>query len=350
MEILEKLISFNTIADKDNLEIMDYVANLLKDKGFIIDFVYNQDKTKKCLIATIGKPNLMFIGHTDTVGYQDWTYNPFSLTVKDNKIYGLGSCDMKGGIAAFLTSVLDTDLSSLKQGIKILLTYDEEIGFEGIKLFKDYQDDWPNNIIVGEPTSLIPVTNTKGCMEYEVNFKGISVHSSKMTKGKNAIIIAYDFIKELLLFSEELKKTENLLFETPYTTMNIAKINGGRAINIVPDNCKLQFDFRTITKEQHPIINNKIKELVNKYQADLEVITDIYPLENKTDVSFYEDITNNKRKSFNFVTEASFLNKSNIVILGVGPNNEHIKDEFIDVDSFNKTVETYKKIIDHYCK
>ena len=350
MEILEKLISFNTVEDKDNFLIMDYVATLLKEKGFNVDFVYNKDKSRKCLIAKYGKPSLMFMGHTDTVNYNNWTYDPFKLTRDNDKLHGLGSCDMKGGIAAFLTAVKELDLSKLKKGIQIVLTYDEEIGFNGIELVKDLQSDWPNNVIVGEPTSLIPVTNTKGCMAYKVTFKGVAVHSSNLIKGNNAILQCISFIEELRGFIEELKEEKNDLFEIPYATSNIAIINGGRAINIVPDNCELSFDFRTVKKSQHKLIDNIIKKMAKKHQATLIKLDDVFPLENNSDSSFYEKITGNKKKAFNYVTEASFLDKDNVVILGVGPNNEHMPDEYIDINSFNKTIEVYKEIINHYCK
>ena len=350
IEILEKLISFNTIEDLENFHIMDFIGNYLKEKGFNIEYVFNKENNKKCLIAKYRKPNLMFIGHTDTVGYSNWSYNPFKLTKDNNKLHGLGSCDMKGGIAAFLSAINEIDLNELNSGIQMVLTFDEEKNFEGINLVKDLQKDWPNNVIVGEPTSLIPVTNTKGCMEYKVSVFGISAHSSNLVKGKNAIITSLNFIKDLLLLSEYLKKEQNILFEIPYTTMNLAKIAGGKAINVVPDNCDISFDFRTIKREQHELIQKKLEELCQKYQAKLERTVNLYPLENKTDASFYEEITNNKKKSFNFVTEASFIDKDNVIILGAGPNNEHMKDEYVDIDSYNETIKVYKKVINHYCK
>ncbi len=349
IEILEKLIAFNTINDQENIKIMDFIGDYLNKLGFSISFVSN-NQNKKCLIAKLDNPNLMFIGHTDTVNYSNWSYNPFKLTRDGNKLHGLGACDMKGGIAAFLSALSEINLNELNKGVQMALTFDEECNFEGINLVKGLQKDWPNNVIVGEPTSLIPVTNTKGCMEYKVNFKGISAHSSNVTKGKNAIIMSMKFIKELLLFSEELKKVQNPLFEIPYTTMNISLIKGGTAINMVPDNCELVFDFRTIKRDQHQLIDNRIKELCNKYDVSLIPISNLYPLENNLDTSFYEEITNNKKKSFNYVTEASFLDKDNVVILGVGPNNEHMKDEYVDIDSYNETIKVYKKIINHYCK
>ena len=350
IEILEKLISFNTINDQENFKIMDFIGIFLKKLGFDIQYVFSDNNNKKCLIAKLGNPNLMFIGHTDTVNYSNWTYNPFKLARDGNKLHGLGTCDMKGGIAAFLSALNEIKLNELKNGIQIVLTFDEEKKFEGIKLVKDLQDDWPNNVIVGEPTSLIPVTNTKGCMEYKAIFKGKAAHSSNLNKGKNAIIMSIPFINGLIDFSNTLKVDQNVLFEIPCTTMNIAEIKGGRAINIVPDICELSFDFRTIKREHHTLIKNKIKELSKKYDVEIKELTNLYPLENNNDVSFYENITSNNKKAFNFATEASFLDKNNIVILGVGPNNEHTVDEYVDIDLYNKTIDIYKKIINYYCK
>ena len=348
--ILEKLISFNTIGDKENLLLMDYVGNILKEKGFEIKYLFNNDQTKKCLVATYQDPNLLFIGHTDTVDYSNWDYDPFKLTIIDNKIYGLGTCDMKGNIYAFLEALNRIDLNDLNKGLEVILTFDEERDFGGIKLICENDVFIPNNVIVGEPTSLIPVSNTKGCMEFKIDFKGITAHSSCVNKGDNAILKAMYFTKELLNFYKGLKEDKNPLFEIPYTTLNISKIDGGKNINSVPDNCELTFDFRTIKKEHHELIINFLELLCNKYKAKLTKITNLYPLENNSDLSFYENLTGNKKKSFNFVTEASFLDKDNVVILGVGPNNEHQRNEYIDVDSLNSLINYYVEIINKYCE
>ena len=128
-EILRNLVQFDTYKDKENEKITNYIQQILEKKGFKTEY-----KTK-CLIMSIKeKYNLGFLGHTDTVqGGSDWIYNPLELIEIDNKLYGLGVCDMKGGIAAILKAVLDTDWNKLNSGIKLFFTYDEEIGFEGIK-------------------------------------------------------------------------------------------------------------------------------------------------------------------------------------------------------------------------
>lgn len=129
IETLKKLVEYNTIRDKENIEIINYISNYLKDLGFKIE------KKKKYLIMSIGNDyKLGFIGHSDTVDTTDgWLTNPFTLTQKDDLLYGLGACDMKGGIAAFLQALKEIDLYKLKKGIKIYITYDEEISFKGIK-------------------------------------------------------------------------------------------------------------------------------------------------------------------------------------------------------------------------
>lgn len=349
-EILEKLVSFNNIDDLENIEIMDFAGNYLKELGFKIEYIYNKVKDKKCLVAKFGKPNLLFIGHTDTVNCNDWDYNPFKLTKDGDKLHGLGTCDMKGGIAAFISAVSEIDLNTLNKGIEIILTFGEETTFEGIELVDKFQDDWPENVIVGEPTSLIPIIATKGCMEYKAIFTGVSVHSSRLVKGKNAIIASLPFINDLLEFSEELKNTTNILFETPYATMNIGKINGGKGINVVPDICEVCFDFRTVKKNQNDMISKKMNKLAKKYSITIEELTNVLPVENNSDVSIFEDITGNKRQAINYATEACFINKKNVIILGVGPNNEHMKNEYITTYSYNKTIEVYKKLISYYCK
>ena len=343
--MLEKLISFNTINDQDNLLIMDFVGIYLKELGFKIKYIFNSNKTKKCLIANLGKPIITFIGHTDTVGCSNWEYDPFKLTINDNKLYGLGTCDMKGGISAFLCAV--DELINEIEGIQIVLTYDEETSFEGINLIN--KDELSNNIIIGEPTCIVPITNTKGCIEYKVSFKGISAHSSEPNKGDNAIIKCLSFIDDLTIFYNELQREENKIFEIPYVTMNIAKIKGGDSINIIPDNCEVSFDFRTINKKENLIIIDTVSKLANKYKAEISLLNNIFPLENNNDISYIESITC-KKSGINYVTEASFIENKNIIILGPGPANAHKKDEYIDIESYEKIIDVYKKIIKYYLK
>ena len=241
-DILKDLVSFNTIKDKENKEIMDYIENYLKNYGF------ETERIEKCLIAYNGEsPNIGFVGHTDTVDYESWDGDPFTLQVDGDKLIGLGSCDMKGGIAAILAAISKIDLNENK--IALYFTNDEEITFDGINTIKDMVK--PNNIIIGEPTNTIPIYGTKGILEYKIDFYGIKCHSSTPDKGISAIMETIKFINELNNYYEnEIKKEIVDDFEVPYTTMNIGMINGGETVNSVAGKCSITIDFRISKEDQ----------------------------------------------------------------------------------------------------
>ena len=134
--------------------------------------------------------------------------------------------------------------------------------------------------------------------------------------------------------------------------MNIGIIEGGKSINVVPNTCKLSFDFRTIDKKQHDIINKKIEKLSKKYNAEYNKINDVSPIliKNESEIDFLETLTNNQTKCFNYVTEGSFYDKDNIIILGPGPMNAHKTNEYIDLESYEKIIEINIKLIEKYCK
>ena len=181
--------------------------------------------------------DLGFLGHTDTVEYtNNWKYDKFTLTKENGNLYGLGVCDMKAGIAAMISAVSSIDFGKINKGIKFYLTYDEEVGFSGIKEILKYEKDFPKVMVIGEPTNNEIMVGSKGLMEYRISFKGIKAHSSTPDKGKSAIMDAVNFINDLNDFYEtEIKEYQNPNFDIPYTTMNIGKISGGSAINSVPD-------------------------------------------------------------------------------------------------------------------
>lgn len=338
-EILKDLIKFNTINDKENKNIIYYVANYLERLGFCNHLIEKDGKFN--LVSIIGENvSVGFAGHTDTVNYsENWSTNPFVLYEKNEFLYGLGVCDMKGAIAAFLSALSELDLKKLKNGIGVYLTYDEEVGFSGIKNLLEKCDVYPSLMIIGEPTDNEIITATKGCVEYEAKVYGKSAHSSMLEKGDNAIIKMMDMIKEL----QNIKFVEkNNLYEIPHTTMNIGKINGGTAVNIVPDLCSLNFDFRTINIDEHYYIEKKLKEIEKNYNCKIEKQLEVYPLVNSNNLTFLP-------KAINFVTEAGFYPSSEKIILGVGPVNPHEDNEKISIDSLLRCKEQYKDIIIKYC-
>ena len=330
-EILRDLVKFNTINDKDNIDIINYIENYLQKLGFKTEY------KSKCLVMNIkDESNIGFLGHTDTVSYLDWNMNPFKLTEKNGKLYGLGTCDMKGSIAAILSSVSKIDFSKTKKGIKLFFTYDEEIGFSGINELVNKEILFPNTMIIGEPTNNEVINSSKGLLELKINFKGVSSHSSTPEEGVNAIENCVDFINELKEYYKELK---NETIDSKTATMNIGIINGGRSMNIVPDNCEIQIDFRTISKTQNERIIEKVNQLINN-ETTFEIINNINPYLNN----------NEKINMSDYITEASFIDSDNKYIIGVGPINAHKKDEFITIESLEKLEKQYIDLIKEKCE
>lgn len=337
-KILKELVKFNTIKDKENKEILNFIEN------YLLNFGFKTEMKSKNLVMYIGEnPSLGFLGHTDTVEVIDgWENDPFELTLKDGKVYGLGSCDMKGGIAAMLDAISNVDLENIKNGLKLFFTYDEEINFGGIKNIVKSNIKVPEIMIFGEPTNNEILVGSKGLLEYKIIFYGIKAHSSNPQKGKSANLNAIKFVSELdEFYNVNIKKYENERYEIPYTTMNIGLINGGSAVNSVSAKCEITIDFRIAKKEHINIIKNKVNNLVLKYDADAKIVESIDPFICESDLV-------NDIKTANFITEASFINSKNKIILGPGDVTAHEINEYITEKSYERLVEQYMNIIKMY--
>ena len=338
-KILKDLVKFNTIKDKENKEILEYIENYLLKLGF-----KTECKTKNLIMSIGENSRIGFLGHTDTVEYIDEFKNPFDLTLKDGYLYGLGSCDMKGGIAAMLDAVSQINFSKLKSGMKLYFTYDEEIGFGGIQEIVMSGEKFPEIMIFGEPTNNVIYTGHKGLIEYELYFKGLKAHSSNPAKGISANLNAVKFLYELEeYYNNEIKKDEEMVYEVPYTTMNVGVINGGTAKNSVPAFCNITIDFRIANEKHVSKIKNKINELAKKYLAEVNIIEETMPFADNID--FIDEI-----KTTNFMTEAGKVSGCKRIILGTGPVTAHEVNENISIESYRKLVKQYKEIINNICK
>lgn len=338
-EVLENLVKYNTIKDKENKEILDYLENTLKLLGF-----QTEKRGKILIMASQKEVALGFLGHTDTVEYTEgWEYEKFCVTKQGNLLYGLGICDMKAGIAAIISAISQVDFNQLSKGMKIYFTYDEEIGFAGIREVIAYEKKFPKVMLIGEPTNNEKIVGSKGLIEYKIAFRGRKTHSSTPNKGKNAIMQAVCFINELTqVYENEIKTQENKYFEIPYTTMNLGVIQGGSAINSVPEYCEFLVDFRTTGKEEEEKIKQTIQELQEKYQANVQTLNCL---------SAFLSSEEEEKKTCNFITEASFL-PSGIrnIILGAGPVTAHEVNENITEESLENLVKQYKEIIEKECQ
>ena len=339
-EILKDLVGFNTIKDKQNKEIINYLER------YLLKYNFNTEQKEKYLIMSIwNNQKLGFLGNTDTVEYiEGWKTNPFKLTKKENKLYGLGTCDMKGGISAMLEAVSEIDFSKLKYGMKFYFTYDEEIGFGGVYSILKTGEIFPETMIFGEPTDNQILVGSKGILEYELKFKGIKAHSSNPEKGQSANMNAVKFLAELdEFYIKNIKSYVEESFEIPYTTMNVGILRGGSARNSVSANCEVGIDFRIANKDHINILKKKVEELSSKYKFYINIIEELEPFISKNEYI-------NEIKTAIFLTEASAINIPNRIILGPGPVTPHEINEHITEESYSKLVEQYKELIIKICK
>ena len=338
-QILNDLVKMNTIKDKENRKIIDYIEVYLQKLGFQTEY------KSKLLIMKIGeKPHIGFLGHTDTVEYIDEFKNPFELKNVNGFLYGLGTCDMKGGIAAMLEAVSKIDFSKCYYGMKLYFTYDEEIGFGGVKELVSRGEVFPPYMIFGEPTNNEIYTGHKGLLLFEVHMKGKKAHSSNPEKGISANLNAVKFLYELEQFYQ--KKIRNDLekhYDIPYTTMNVGILQGGSAMNSVPAFCKFTMDFRIANSNHISKIQREVKKLAEKYFADVKEVECILPFVDEID---FLHVT----KTTNFMTEASRVYGSQRIILGPGPVTAHEVNERISIESYKKLVEQYQDLIYQVCK
>ncbi|AZP71401.1 acetylornithine deacetylase [Pseudomonas poae] len=255
-ELLAQLVRFDTTSRESNLALIDFVRTYLQDHGVACELVYNAHKSKANLLATIGPadvPGVVLSGHTDVVPVdgQRWSVAPFELTEKDGKLYGRGTADMKGYIACVLACVPALVKAPLRMPVHIALSYDEEVGCLGVRsLIERFhgQAVKPLLCVIGEPTELKPVLGHKGKLAVRCEVHGAACHSAYAPSGVNAIEYAARLVSELVRLGEGLKTPQQLdqRFDPPFSTVQTGVINGGKALNIVPQNCSFDFEVRSL--------------------------------------------------------------------------------------------------------
>ncbi|WP_455826329.1 acetylornithine deacetylase [Pseudomonas graminis] len=268
-DLLAQLVRFDTTSRESNLALIDFVRTYLLDHGVACELVYNAHKSKANLLATIGPaevPGIVLSGHTDVVPVdgQRWTVAPFELTEKDGKLFGRGTADMKGYIACVLASVPALVKAPLRMPVHIALSYDEEVGCLGVRsLIERFhgQPVKPLLCVIGEPTELKPVLGHKGKLAVRCEVHGVACHSAYAPAGVNAIEYAARLISELVRLGETLKAPEQLdeRFDPPFSTVQTGVISGGKALNIVPQNCTFDFEVRSLPAQDPWLVAHQLR-------------------------------------------------------------------------------------------
>jgi acetylornithine deacetylase len=269
-QLLDQLIGFDTTSRNSNLALIEFVRDYLDRFRIASDLVFDATGAKANLFATIGPAEgagIVLSGHTDVVPVdgQDWSSEPFTCVAREGRLYGRGTADMKGFIATALALVPEFQALPLAAPVHLALSYDEEVGCKGVPGLLDHIAGRlpapPFGCVVGEPTGMRVANGHKGKAGYVCSVTGLASHSALNHLGVNAIEVAALIITELCRLNEEFRVAGPFAsgFEPPHCTVSTGVIEGGSALNIVPDQCRFEFEFRPLPAQDPAALFARIR-------------------------------------------------------------------------------------------
>ena len=259
LDLVRRLIAFDTVSERSNLALIEFVAGYLDDLGVKSEFVYDEGHGKANLYATLGptgRSGIALSGHTDVVPVegQPWDSDPFEVLERDGRLYGRGTSDMKSFIAVCLALAPEFLARRIAIPLHMVFSYDEEVGCLGVRGLIDILRDRevkPRAVFVGEPTEMQVVRAHKGKLSYRVHVRGLEAHSGMAHLGVNAVEAAAEaiaFLKGMARQNRDQGPFDEALVP-PYTTVHTGLVNGGTQLNIVPRDCHFDFEFRQLPDE-----------------------------------------------------------------------------------------------------
>lgn len=373
VEMLAKLVAFDTTSAGSNLALIDFVRDYLAGFGIASTIIPYQDG-KANLLATIGdagSPGIILSGHTDVVPAREveWQSDPFTLTQRDDLLYGRGTADMKGFVAVVLAAVPTLLAKTNGRPIHIALSCDEEVGCNGVKpMIRHITQSLPLPVavIVGEPTLMQVVNATKGVATYATELTGQEAHSSDPRRGVNAIAFAGHALLELERLAEKLKAKgdPSNCFDPPYATLNVGVIGGGTVKNIVPSHCTIAWEIRfpagidpNETLRQMQDFDRKLTARMQAQSPDCHAAT----REVRTlcalapdNGSFAESLAKRAMKgnrvvAVSYATEAGLFQEAGMPTVICGPGSidqAHKPDEFVAVSELEACGAFIERLVD----
>lgn len=357
VRILSKLIGFSTTFEDSNLDLIDWISQELHSQGIEARLIYDADKLKANLFATIGPPSddgIILAGHTDVVPVrtQDWSTDPFEASLSGDRIYGRGACDMKGFIASVLAHIPRWKDLPLQRPLHLAFTYDEEVDCAGVqRLLADMETTnfRAAGCIVGEPTGMECVVAHKGRLCCTCTVRGKAVHSSQAPSGINAIEFAARLIVHIQKLAHQESETglHDRGFEIPFSTMATTMVSGGVAANTIPNHCSFMFDYRHLPSvDPSRILAQAIafKDQLVEEMRRIDPQGNIDLLNEVTSLAFISAVENplagllqtlaaspQSRKA-GFTSEAGYFERAHIPTVVCGPGHveqAHRADEYI---------------------
>lgn len=357
--------------DQSNLPVVHLLAEWAEGLSFRADIFPLGASNKANLVATLGGPadqpgGLVLSGHTDTVPCDPelWTSDPFQATERDGRIYGLGSCDMKGYFALALEAAARFDPKDFRRPLVLLGTADEESSMSGARALLANNQRLGRRAVIGEPTGLKPIRMHKGVMMEAITVRGKAGHSSDPALGANAIDGMHAVLGELLAFRAELRaKHRNPAFKVDYPTLNLGAIHGGDNPNRICGCCETQIDIRPLPgmdlDELHQALQDRLAPvLAGQPGLSLELrrlFAGLPPFETPADsdiIRAAEEFSGQDSGAVAFGTEAPFLTRLGMQTVVMGPGHidqAHQPDEYLPLDHIRPAVEILSRLIERFC-
>jgi acetylornithine deacetylase len=368
MRILADLVRIDSVSSRSNAEIVEYLErrcaglNLITRRFPYLDEHGIEKINLIALTNDVAEVELALVGHTDTVPYDlNWT-DATNLTERDGRLYGRGSCDTKGFIAAALTAVETIDLSRLKKPLALVFTADEEIGLRGAKQLAQAKPLRVRYSVVGEPTSLKPIRAGKGYSLAEVIVKGREAHSAYPALGASAVFRAARLINRLEKIAEQLTQDQHTAFDPPYTTLNIGLIHGGSAKNVLAGECRFTLEWRPIPSQPSEHVLRLFRTAIQEemqadpdFQCEVDATRADSGFETSPDsplIKLLEKATGKESGTVAFGTEAAQMMSlgSESVVIGPGDIREaHRTGEFVPVDELERCAQILKESVAQIC-
>ncbi len=375
-ELIERLIGFDTTSAKSNLELIDFAQDYLEGHGARCRRITNPEGTKANLFASLGPEapgGVVLSGHSDVVpvGGQAWDSDPFTVVERDGRLYGRGTADMKSFIAVAMALVPEFQAQPLRHPLHLALSYDEEVGCTGVgSMIDDIVTNLPRPemVIVGEPTDMQIVNGHKGCYVFETHLKGLAAHSSQPHHGGNAIFAAGKLIAYLadLAAAKRAEAPADSPFDPPYTTVNLGLVEGGKALNIVAQDCSFGWEFRPIPSEDTEAIiqgfeayaREEVLPALSEFAPEasietrhLSTVLPLMPVEDNPAEVLVRRLSGSNAAPgvVSFGTEGGLFQAAGLAAVVFGPGSidqAHKPNEFIDLDQVAACEEFLLKLRD----
>ena len=374
-QLLDHLVSFPTVSSDTNLPLIYFVRDYFADHGIGSVVIPNEDGTKAGLVAQVG-PNVAggvaLSGHSDVVPVegQDWITDPWTVVEKDDRLYGRGTCDMKGFVALAMAAMVKAKSMDLQRPLQFALSRDEEVGLLGAPdVAKGLLDNFAKveAVVVGEPTEMQVVTGHKSCDDLQFHVRGHEVHSSRLNEGVSAVMCAARFVEWVRQQNiESQAKTPSAtaaLYDPSFTTLHVGKINGGTAHNITAKDCYFSIDLRCVGDERTEDWLAKIQEQIDIIEAEMQVVhPDVFfninvmrgpavvpEVEGKAEALTRRLTGDNGSHTVAYGTDGGHFQKEEFSVVICGPGSiaqAHQPNEFIELTEFHAGAQMLERLLE----